>query len=469
MNTDLKGTVKCPSSYFKKMAMVDYSNWKTALAREFFQNSIDAGSKRIDVSFDIPNSIVSVKDNGCGMTLDIILNKLLVLGGSHKQEGSVGAFGKAKELLYFSWPSWSIETGNTFISGEGPDYSISKNTKKVKGVESKIYIDEDFPTVIHAFKEVAGKMDTSSKIYVDGQRVKPSMKKGSLIKSFDFGDLYWNKSGRSNTVSYRINGIWMFDYYVGIGKGKFTFDMTKSSLDLLTSNRDDLQWSYRHKVQDLVNSISVNRETMTKTSYTILKEYFYSGYGTVGTLSSTTTGSLVNTVPINSNVPLNNDVEKVNSYNSLPKVKGFDKDFAVIFTSRGRSKAKYFLKQKRAATILKIWDGIIQQILDDNKLQYPYMVGLTFDPNTAACISNDGMGRYEIYINPNDIGKNMPNPKRIMSNRLFLVEDLKDKAIHEVSHIFESAHNETFVLKMHKLRAGTIKNLKKYNKIGRIR
>jgi hypothetical protein len=40
MNTDLKGTVKCPSSYFKKMAMVDYSNWKNALAREFFQNSM---------------------------------------------------------------------------------------------------------------------------------------------------------------------------------------------------------------------------------------------------------------------------------------------------------------------------------------------------------------------------------------------------------------------------------------------
>jgi hypothetical protein len=46
----LNESVAIPSSYFMKMAIIDYSNWKHALIREFFQNSIDAGCTEIHCS-----------------------------------------------------------------------------------------------------------------------------------------------------------------------------------------------------------------------------------------------------------------------------------------------------------------------------------------------------------------------------------------------------------------------------------
>ena len=45
------------------------------------------------------------------MNEDILLNKLLTLGGSHKDSpDAVGGFGKAKEVLFFTWRYWRIIT-----------------------------------------------------------------------------------------------------------------------------------------------------------------------------------------------------------------------------------------------------------------------------------------------------------------------------------------------------------------------
>jgi len=61
----LNESVVIPSSYFLKMAIIDYSNWQIALVREFLQNSIDAGSTVIDMTFS--EEKFTVIDNGCGM------------------------------------------------------------------------------------------------------------------------------------------------------------------------------------------------------------------------------------------------------------------------------------------------------------------------------------------------------------------------------------------------------------------
>jgi hypothetical protein len=472
MNTDLKGTVKCPSSYFKKMAMVDYSNWKNALAREFFQNSIDAGSKRIDVNFDNNNSLITIKDNGCGMSLDVILNKLLVLGASHKAEGSVGAFGKAKELLYFSWPSWSVETKGLLISGQGPEYTITKTSSKIKGVTSIIHVDEDsISSIRDCFLWVAGHMDTKSKIFIDGCEIKPTHSKGQHVRTLDFGKLYWNKSYKSSYLSYKINGIWMFDSYLGDTKGSFTFDLEKSSLELLTSNRDDIQWKYRSTLQSLVNSMVTEKESFTKTKFALVKEYIY---GTkpnipVENASLNLANSVVSTGPQGAPQHQPTPSSEISRKNSLGvKVKGYDKDFAVIYTTKNKTDAKYFLRQKRAGLILKIWENIIHQVLKDNSLGETFIPGLTFDPTVeASMIGTDG--KYEFYVNPYKIGKAGGWNNKMTSNRFFLTEDLKDKAIHEVAHCFTPCHDESFVATMHSLRGNTLKSHKIYNKIGRIK
>src|SRR5210317_1685107 len=105
--------VEIPSNYFYDMSKKDYSHFESALVREFFQNSYDAGAKNFHINYDHDGNSVTISDDGHGMDKDIILNKLLVMGVSHKEsDDAVGSFGHAKILLYFSWPEWEIRTRN---------------------------------------------------------------------------------------------------------------------------------------------------------------------------------------------------------------------------------------------------------------------------------------------------------------------------------------------------------------------
>src|SRR5574343_2116131 len=122
---EVKGTVGIPKEYFFTMGTRDYTSYESALPREFYQNSIDAGASQITVEFDDEEKTITITDDGCGMDRDIILNKLLVLGGSHKSEGSVGAFGKAKEILYFAWIKYCIRSNYCVVNGENDKFTLT--------------------------------------------------------------------------------------------------------------------------------------------------------------------------------------------------------------------------------------------------------------------------------------------------------------------------------------------------------
>ena len=65
-------------------ALVDQFSQRSAFVRELIQNSLDAGSGRVElhVAEDDDELIVSVRDDGEGMSLEIIQNYLLVLFSS---------------------------------------------------------------------------------------------------------------------------------------------------------------------------------------------------------------------------------------------------------------------------------------------------------------------------------------------------------------------------------------------------
>src|ERR1700730_3473627 len=94
----------------------DYSNKFWAFAREMMQNSLDCGSKMISIEIHERTSPdgdaethVTVENNGEPMSLEILRDKLLSLGESGKEfPGSVGGFGKAKEILYFAHKRYVI-------------------------------------------------------------------------------------------------------------------------------------------------------------------------------------------------------------------------------------------------------------------------------------------------------------------------------------------------------------------------
>ena len=95
------------------------------VVRELLQNSIDACKRydvtpQIDISIDIDTEDkminVTCKDNGEGMTEDILLNKFLCLGESGKRDdkGGTGGFGIAKAAI-MSNIFWSVHSHDMYI------------------------------------------------------------------------------------------------------------------------------------------------------------------------------------------------------------------------------------------------------------------------------------------------------------------------------------------------------------------
>jgi hypothetical protein len=100
--------------FFAK-AKNDYADFYWAIARESMQNNMDCGSDEINVQIRLDGSdtLLTWSNNGSLMTREILQGKLLALGGSGKGfQGTVGGFGKAKEILYFCHMSYEIRSGN---------------------------------------------------------------------------------------------------------------------------------------------------------------------------------------------------------------------------------------------------------------------------------------------------------------------------------------------------------------------
>src|SRR5262245_59367543 len=131
--------------FFAK-ARNDYADWRWAVAKEFAQNCIDAaGCDHLNVQCYADNgtTIRTVTNNGDPMSQEILTGKLLALGGSGKNfAGTVGGFGKAKEILYFCHKEYTIHTGNLKVTGAGAGYNIDP-ADHLHGTESRIVIEGD--------------------------------------------------------------------------------------------------------------------------------------------------------------------------------------------------------------------------------------------------------------------------------------------------------------------------------------
>ena len=99
--------IKVDFNYFKTCAKREYTqNLPVIWIREALQNSTDAGAENVWI--ELTDDEITFTDDGKGMDSNIINNKLLTLGGSQKDAGAVGGFGKAKEVLFFCHSEWSI-------------------------------------------------------------------------------------------------------------------------------------------------------------------------------------------------------------------------------------------------------------------------------------------------------------------------------------------------------------------------
>ena len=138
MNDIVKSNVSVDKGFFRKERDQFYGNWTIAFWRELFQNSVDAGAKRIAIelrqvdargSFGNPGAgtgtvtNVVFSDDGHGMTADVLGEVYFKMGKSTKDaDGStIGGFGRARIMTCFSQERYTILTRDRFVVGEG-DY-----------------------------------------------------------------------------------------------------------------------------------------------------------------------------------------------------------------------------------------------------------------------------------------------------------------------------------------------------------
>jgi hypothetical protein len=294
------GAITIGAEFFAS-AKQDYSNWKEKFWREACQNSVDAGATKVDISVtsldenqrELPRDMspeqaatvryvrVVAEDNGRGMDEEILFGKFLVLGGTAKKSaaGSVGGFGKAKELLLLPWVSWAIYTRDIVVSGHGIQYE-QRSSSTIEGTILSVVMAADDATSEAAAISFLKKCNIPQvRFRVNGKEVKANLKPGELIRSLEGkADIYYDKKQKleSPVMLVRVQGIYMFERWISSEvEGTTIVELTGKSTDLLTANRDGLRdYNLERALDTFQNEIAADTKSALKKKKNLVHEIY---------------------------------------------------------------------------------------------------------------------------------------------------------------------------------------------------
>lgn len=276
---NMGGAIRIGREFFTT-ALRDYHDWKEKWWREAIQNSVDAGATDIDCRVEqVPEGFaISVSDDGRGMDEDTLLNKFLVLGGTTKTRGDTrGGFGKAKELLVLPWLAWSIHTRDRKVVGAGLDYQVEPAPFR-QGTEIRVVMPPDETThesCALAFIEKCYLPDI--RFTVNGTRHKARLAPGEELRSFEGkATLYYDKKGKNNGLFVRTMGLFMFEMWVSDAvKGTLVVELTGSSVELLTANRDGIRdYELKRGIERYVNELAADVSSALKKKKGLIRKRF---------------------------------------------------------------------------------------------------------------------------------------------------------------------------------------------------
>lgn len=267
-------TVKIGPQFFAK-AKNDYADWRFAIARELEQNSIDARARNItiDLKLDGDDTLLTYEDDGRGMTEEVLTEKLLALGESGKDfAGTVGGFGKAKEILYFCHKAFAIETRDNHVSGSGGTYDLTR-CPYVDGCRSTIRIEGDHvDALVKQFKRAISMTQWGGRFTLNGEVLYGQLKKGAFRKELDWCKIYTNKTF-ANRLVVRIGGIVMFTKYVEADDRCVIVELKGNSSDVLQSSRDHLKWDQSVELDELIRKLTVDKNSAFRSDHTYYTHY----------------------------------------------------------------------------------------------------------------------------------------------------------------------------------------------------
>lgn len=474
--------VKLPNSFFLK-SRLEYSDWRWALFREFIQNCYDARATRID--FTIYNLEAAdgsrvlhivCQDNGHGMDQDTLKNVLLCLGGSKKESGSVGGFGYAKSLIYFSMDSYSIASRNNLVEGEGGNYTIKQVKSPIIGTRSEIVFTE--PNFNVDFESILRKYST----YINVERPLTITLNGRpldlLFTDFEYkvdtklGSLMFREEENSSVsqLVVSVRGLPMFVHKINHYGNKSAFtgllELEGDSFELLTANRDGLHT----EPADLLNAIvqnMLNERSKLKCGKVveIILNATSSGAATTEPQPSSNT---ISTQAVLEQIQHLTNVDYPNNFRlRLQNVVGKrSKDQNNVVTV---SEVLRLLKKENIVKLSYVWSSLVRSVLS---CEVPYKYGVRFIPEGSTEVSDVKLWELGFHvptngdfylggkrittgfiIDPVTEGQNSLNRDdggiSILANPQFFRKDFKygdllDVAVHECSHLLIRGHSEEF-------------------------
>ena len=445
------------SDYFRKNARSDYASpLPFVWIREAIQNSVDAGATEIKITTE--GNSITFTDNGCGMDLDTLTHKLLTLGGTKKESGSVGGFGKAKEVLFFSWDKWFIDTGidgrtRYFISesmiGNEP-IKVYKDEDKGIGTTIGIIIESDtFGGIygwLETFKEYIGFCTTKCKIYIDEEEIETHKLSKKPKVSNSHYNLVVDNNRSHDEVLIRVNGILMHTRYVGDLKTNNTFviELLGDTQSLLSGNRDGLEYSFRRSIDAAIDKIIINPKSLSNElvvaqidKYAGIDIGFNTSCEISEMISDCTECGITNFIKAQKLVA----IKKFDFAEELQLIMNHNNEnigplgYEFVVKRNGKKKPNLKIDGKRAQTILNYWTNTVLKFCKDNDYKSNIGVGFTFSEHAIAELSiiED---KYYFLVNPNHIGKT--------SGSTELGIELFNVVAHEFTHIYYADHNENF-------------------------
>lgn len=489
----------------------DYSDWRWAVAREFMQNCIDApGADTVSVTVALSdgNTVLTVANNGAPMTHDILAGKLLSLGGTGKGfQGTVGGFGKAKEVLYFCHEQYTIHTGRLLVVGSGAGYNLTEEEGDgLDGTSSKVVIQGNHVEALtRQFKRFAALAQWDGEITVNHEQQPCKLKKGARRKELPWCVIYTNKSMDGLLVA-RINGIPMFSKPVQY-KGMVILELTGPSGDVLTANRDGLRWEPQEELDGFLATVATHARKAFKDEKKVEKRT-YQGYKLAGKVVASAAkkmkalGNLdglevelvkpaevvygggqsgegvsageTTTQAVEMLCRIAETTNKTQAADApVLSVQQVQLVFRPEFHLRSEIGGKipdWFLPgtfSSNSKRLISNWIGVLVELASLTKSDKPFSVGFVFDPDVEGMHEREG-GQHVLYIAPAEIVQKEGKPRQLKARWSFNAEGnwkLLSVAIHEFVH-FEgySYHDEAYAGRLTDLFALVLANRTRFSR-----
>lgn len=495
MQETYESQVTLPRDYFAK-AKREYSNWVFSWWREATQNSVDSGAKNIHFTIDVDEKgqiVVSCKDDGCGMSESVLRDVFLALGGTNKGNGATGGFGYAKVILLFAHLKYQIRSNEFVVNGEGGNYTLATSDTPIKGTIITVVIG-DSSTVTNVRNQLIDFLNHSTvsdvKFSINGE----SHKIKEIIHAYkvdtSIGLLQFSDCSRDySRLAIRVNGLAMFYHDVFVSSSSTftgTLDLNRPSIEILTSNRDSLIGEYSRTLNDITTTLGNERTTLKLSN---LMSFVLNPRATVeqapldvepsddhevaGKAHLAHTGNVSHTGGAAYPLPVNADpfallkkesalaAESLEERLSKIDCHVYPEQFTIYTTptskediTQGNKKIAVLTKElnlRRTKKLAWVWDTLIHALLETRwasimgvrsygsegyDLIHMFLgreirTGFVYSPDVRGlCSRNEN--EYTIYLNPTLLDPD------------YTFEDLLDIAIHELTHLDISGHDESF-------------------------